>query len=854
MPNNSERENSESFLSHLFKSEDKLFLIIILTLIIMVLLILYLIEKIIFIILTFITFTPIIAFPLQVVLHMLLIRYIILEIAFSGQNLFISRSIFYNYGRAYAKHIYNALVSLRESLSVFNDIRSLAINLKELNSVKTQINSINVLINQCLYVLDKIRNKFHQLTIDQQVFFNSLNLLKYNINNGNFIKFIDETIQTIEKNGKNSLADLPEEDRDSIVSKISHQDSNNLNIQKISTLLGVLIEQINDYLGEHYSCFSKRFIRNYLKNKLFASIEQFQIELIDQFCIEEYQLITKDKCQIEYILIKSNPQTHSKKLMIICGPNGVPYQIFVRNLRFTSYLQSNIDILCWNYRGYGFSKGKPSYNKLRSDVLELFDEVKKNFNYERYGVHGISIGGIPCCHLARNRKEIELMICDRNFGRLDNIAQGFYCGKFLFFIYKYFFFQSSDNVDNYINVKCDKILLNDSKDQIVLEICSLKTLVARRLCELYFDCNNNNNNNVDNDVNDANLNDSNHNTLIKNFSSNNNELEILRSKKINISAQNNELNSSEQLSSNNRYNNPTNKKIILPKKTALDKILNSVEEKNIFIHSLINISNIINKDKLEVNPKKSFLYKIINLVKKNSVQYLNLREEEMQNTSGIFDFVKEHMFEILDSVQSAGDTLLTLNSLKTDYLKYIFIDNFFNNMFIWGSFLYNSNNENIQIHKLKNVKTIFNDTMKLFEEFINSLENMNYKQLTLVKEINTIYKYFSQISQNLENIGLKTKNGFIKLIDDDLIEDKDDNISYEKCLLELNRGNYVPLYCGHNGALSKEEKETLDYYLMKTSFMNNGIENLNIENISTNEENDLIKMNSPDSSKNININ
>ena len=197
----------------------------------------------------------------------------------------------------------------------------------------------------------------------------------------------------------------------------------------------------------------------------------------------------------------------------------------------------------------------------------------------------------------------------------------------------------------------------------------------------------------------------------------------------------------------------------------------------------------------------------------------------MQNTSGIFDFVKEHMFEILDSVQSAGDTLLTLNSLKTDYLKYIFIDNFFNNMFIWGSFLYNSNNENIQIHKLKNVKTIFNDTMKLFEEFINSLENMNYKQLTLVKEINTIYKYFSQISQNLENIGLKTKNGFIKLIDDDLIEDKDDNISYEKCLLELNRGNYVPLYCGHNGALSKEEKEMLDYYLMKTSFMNNEIEN-----------------------------
>ena len=848
MQNNSEREKSHSFLSHILKSDDKLFLIIILTLIIIILLILYLIEKIIFIILTFITFTSIIAFPLQVFLHLLLIRYIILEIAFSGQNLLISRSIFYNYGKVYASHIYNTLVSLRESLSVFNDVRSLVISLKELNTIKRQIDSINYMINHCLDILNKIKNKFHQLTIDQQLFFNNLNYLKESINSGNLIKFIDETIEIIEKNGKNSLADIPDEERDNIVSKISRQDSNNLNIQKILVLLRILIDQLNDYLGEHYSCFSKRYIRNYLKNKLFASIEQFQIELIDKFCVEEHQLITKDKCQIEYILLKSNPQSYSKKLMIICGPNGVPYQIFIRNLRFESYLQSDIDILCWNYRGYGFSKGKPSYNRLRSDVLELFDEVKNNFNYERYGVHGISIGGIPCCHLARNRKEIELMICDRNFGRLDNIAQGFYCGKFLFFIYKYFFFQSSDNVDNYINVKCDKILLNDSRDQIVLEICSLKTLVAQRLCELYFDCNNNN---INNNFNNLNLNDSNHNSLIGNFNSHNNELEILSSKKLNVNEQNNILNNSEQISSTNINNNLNNKKIIYPKKTALDKILNSVEEKHIFIHSLINISNIINKDKLEVNQKKSFLSKIINLVKKNSVQYSNLKEEELQNTSGIFDFVKDHMLEILDSVQSAGDTLLSINIYKTDYTKYVFIDNFFNNMFIWGSFVYNRNNENIQIHKLKNVKTIFNYTMKLFDEFINSQEIMSYKQLTLVKEINTIYKYFSQIFQNLENIGLKTKNGFIKLINEDLIEDKN-NLSYEKCLMELHRGNYVPLYCGHNGALSKEEKETLDYFLMKTSFMKNETDKLNIENISTNEENDLININSSDSSKNIN--
>ena len=247
--------------------------------------------------------------------------------------------------------------------------------------------------------------------------------MKDALNNGDLINFINETIQILEKSDKKSLADLPDDQRNDIVSKMSGPNSNNLNIQKILVLLKALTEQIKDFIGDDYSIFSKRYIKNYLYNKLFGSLEQFHIELVDKFNIEEHQLITKDKCQIEYIIVRANQESPRKKLMIICGPNGVPYQVFIRNLRFEGYLQSDVDLLCWNYRGYGFSKGKPSYNKLRTDVLELFDEVKNNSNYERFAVHGISIGGIPCCHLARNRKEIELMICDRNFGRLDNHLQ-----------------------------------------------------------------------------------------------------------------------------------------------------------------------------------------------------------------------------------------------------------------------------------------------------------------------------------------------------------------------------------------------------------------------------------------------
>ena len=63
---------SESVLS-LLRQQEKLYIIIVITIIIIILLILYLIEKIIFIILSLTTFTPIIAFPIQVFLHLLLL-------------------------------------------------------------------------------------------------------------------------------------------------------------------------------------------------------------------------------------------------------------------------------------------------------------------------------------------------------------------------------------------------------------------------------------------------------------------------------------------------------------------------------------------------------------------------------------------------------------------------------------------------------------------------------------------------------------------------------------------------------------------------------------------------------------
>ena len=802
---NSSNQNSQTLRD--FINNNPLFSLFLLAcLILMILLFLYLIEKIIFIILTTITFTPLISFPLLIVLHLLLIRYIVIQIAFTGQNIFASRAILYNIGRMQANQILKILKLFHDLLSLFNDIRGLVITLKELNDLKRQITIIQRSINYFIDIYNKMKNKFNELTIDQQLFYNNILLFNTSINNENFLSFINNTIDAINKYDTQFLSDLPEEEKNKITAECFNR---KVEIQNLLMLSHGIMDQIIDFIGDN--SLTKRNIRNYFKNKLFGSIEQFQVELSNLYNFEEKKLITTDNCQLEYIIVRENINLPKRKLMIICGPNGVPFQIFAKNFRFEKYLEYNMDILFWNYRGYGFSKGKPSYTKLRTDVLELFDEIKRNYNYEKFAVQGISIGGIPSIHLASNRKEIELLICDRNFGRLDNIVQSFPCGKYLSYLYKILLFQSTDNVDNYLKASCYKIVLNDPKDTIVLETCSLKTLISAKICEKYLICYHEDNNNFNNSI----------------ISTHNNELEILSKKNLNMSNNQNipltTVNDKISVNDNNVYNK--NKKILI-KRTALDKLFNSVEEKKNFINVLIELSNILKNNKLEVNKGGNFFTKIIDKFKKNS-QYLNLKEEDLKSTNWIFDFVKRNILDIFESIESTGDTLLSLTTIKRDYTKEVFIDNFFNNMFIWGTKLGSDDISEYYEHPTKNIKYIFNETIKKFDEFFNSQEIINNKELSLVKCIDVIYKYFSQIQNNLKNIGLQSKDGLVKLINEDLIDSR--NISsdydYEQYLLKLNRGYLIPLSCGHNGSLSNEESELLLKFLMKSRFYNEQPEN-----------------------------
>jgi pimeloyl-ACP methyl ester carboxylesterase len=97
-----------------------------------------------------------------------------------------------------------------------------------------------------------------------------------------------------------------------------------------------------------------------------------------------------------------NQRNNKRSLVIICSGNGGSYEVFHRGEYWINYyLNLDCDICIWNYRGYGLSTGRATLKNVKQDADLVFGHMVSVLRYKRVIIHGISIGGIPSCHLAR---------------------------------------------------------------------------------------------------------------------------------------------------------------------------------------------------------------------------------------------------------------------------------------------------------------------------------------------------------------------------------------------------------------------------------------------------------------------
>lgn len=168
--------------------------------------------------------------------------------------------------------------------------------------------------------------------------------------------------------------------------------------------------------------------------------------------------------------------------VIICNPNAAYYETMVYQPSWLNFwLRRGYNVLLFNYAGYGRSTGKPSPPRIAEDGDCVINFLKSK-GISMIGVYGRSIGGIAACHLARRHPEdVHLLVVDRSMSTLEETAKHMY-GPWAATALRWTS-MAADNVDNFIAVRCYKLMVCDPKDSMILDIAALRTAVALRVLE-----------------------------------------------------------------------------------------------------------------------------------------------------------------------------------------------------------------------------------------------------------------------------------------------------------------------------------------------------------------------------------
>ena len=393
-----------------------------------------------------------------IILNIILIRYILISSIFLGSNKIINFSFRSFVAKKKVRFlIYYLNIFIEELDNILNNKISEDKN-------RTQIILNSGIIQEFIYIYENIQKNYGPLSTYSKNFYDHLLLLKNKIENSSLKDILNKM----------------EQNEDIIINVKDANEFNNIKkgIEEIKILL-------NEFIDSKTFLTNLKNLRDLFYNDLLQSKEFVRESIL--YLLPNSQNISidsNDGVKLDCLLVSlgnNKEGVKSKNLIIVCGPNLIPFENLITTWKIDKlYLNNNINLLFWNYRGYGFSEGKADFDNICVDIISIYDYISKNYSYSKIGVYGFSIGGIAACHLANNRN-INLLIADRTFGSFQGILDQFYFGKYSFYLSKIFFINLIDNTSNYLSAKCNKIILNDVQDTIILDSVSLKSEISQQI-------------------------------------------------------------------------------------------------------------------------------------------------------------------------------------------------------------------------------------------------------------------------------------------------------------------------------------------------------------------------------------
>ena len=449
---NDSTENNSFFPPHEY--------ILILILFLIILLIFF--EKIFKSIFLFLIPSKFLLIIAMIILNLFILRYILINIIFIGKNSFIKFYFRAFVAKKKAKLLIKYLTNFNSKIDKILDTEKM----EEIHN-QSQLISKSKIIQKYIDIYENIQNKYGTMSNYSKNFYEHLLSLKNKIENST----LKDIYNKIEKN-------------EQII--ITNENKNNL--EEIKNEVEQIKKILIDFRESKSLCPNILNIKGIIYNDILQS-KEFTREslLIKRQNSQKLIINTNDDIKLDCLLIASDNNNNiermaqSKNLIIVCGPNLIPYDNLITSWDIdTIYTNNNIDLLFWNYRGYGFSEGSADFDNICYDIISIYDYILANYKYNKIGVYGFSIGGIAACHLANNRN-INILIADRTFGSSLEILDNFYLGKYIAYFGKILFITYVDNTSNYLSSKCNKVILNDIQDQVIFDSISLKTSIAKNI-------------------------------------------------------------------------------------------------------------------------------------------------------------------------------------------------------------------------------------------------------------------------------------------------------------------------------------------------------------------------------------
>jgi len=190
-----------------------------------------------------------------------------------------------------------------------------------------------------------------------------------------------------------------------------------------------------------------------------------------------YETITIETCDNEKLhgfLIKQMNRTNECETLIFFHGNAGNIGHRLQNAHLL-YRTCNINLLLFDYRGYGKSTGSPSENGLYTDALAVYEYVRKrtDLNQEKIFLFGRSLGGAVALHLASHLAQtnatppLHSVIVENTFTSIPDMAKRLFQVFVLDYVPNWCYKNVYPSITKIRHIKVPVLFLSGGQDELV---------------------------------------------------------------------------------------------------------------------------------------------------------------------------------------------------------------------------------------------------------------------------------------------------------------------------------------------------------------------------------------------------